>query len=117
MSNKCFHLSTCSTCKRIISGIKLPADTQFIDIKQENISAEDLDFVAAKLGSYEAAFNKRAQKLKTIQLEKDSIKDADYRSLILNEYTFLKRPVFILKDEVFAGNSPSEIERLKSFIG
>ena len=116
MTNKCYYLSTCSTCKRILSQIKLPEETKLIDIKQANITAEDLDFAAKKLGTYETVFNKRAQKYKALITDKNTIEDYAYRSLILEEYTFLKRPLFILDDQVFAGNSPTEIERLQNHL-
>jgi arsenate reductase len=64
--------------------------------------------------SYEALFNKRAKKYKEMGLKNELINEKEYRQFILDEYTFLKRPVFILKDEIFIGNSKKEIERLKT---
>lgn len=42
------------------------------------------------------------------------INENDYRQLILDEYTFLKRPVFVIHEQIFIGNSKKEIERLKT---
>ena len=67
--------------------------------------------------SYEALFNKRAKKYKAMDLKGEAISEQDYRQFILDEYTFLKRPVFIVDDEIFVGNSKKEIERLKEKIG
>ena len=67
--------------------------------------------------SYEALFNKRAKLYKAMDLKNQTISEADYRYYILDEYTFLKRPVFIIDDEIFIGNSKKEIERLKDRIG
>ena len=36
----------------------------------------------------------------------------DYRKLIQEEYTFLKRPVFIVDNQIFIGNSKKVIEAL-----
>jgi arsenate reductase len=87
-----------------------------IDIKQRNITADDLDSLAGQLGSYEALFNKRAQKFKALSNGTIELTDKDYRAHILDEYTFLKRPVFIFDDAIFVGNSPSEIEKLKNYL-
>ncbi len=52
-----------------------------------------------------------------MDLKSQTISETDYRQYILDEYTFLKRPVFIVDDEIFIGNSKKEIERLKERIG
>ena len=67
--------------------------------------------------SYEALFNKRAKKYKAMGLKNEMIKEDDYRQLILEEYTFLKRPVFLVENDIFIGNSKKEIDRLKEKIG
>ncbi|MDG2357057.1 MAG: arsenate reductase, partial [Polaribacter sp.] len=50
-------------------------------------------------------------------LKNQTLSEADYRQFILNEYTFLKRPVFIIDDDIFIGNSRNGVEELKSKIG
>lgn len=67
--------------------------------------------------SYEALFNKRAKLYKAMDLKDQTISEADYRQYILDEYTFLKRPVFIVDNEIFIGNSKKEIERLMEKVG
>lgn len=64
--------------------------------------------------SYEALFNKRAKKYKEMGLKNELIIEKEYRQFILEEYTFLKRPVFIFDQQIFIGNSKKEIERLKT---
>jgi len=67
-------------------------------------------------GSYEVLFNKRAKLYKKMDLKNQLLSEADYRQFILDEYTFLKRPVFIIDDEIFIGNSKKVIEELKAKI-
>jgi arsenate reductase len=67
--------------------------------------------------SYEALFNKRAKKYKSMGLKNEVITEDDYRQFILEEYTFLKRPVFLVENDIFIGNSKKEIDRLKEKIG
>ena len=60
-------------------------------------------------GSYEALFSKRAQLYKERGLKNQVLTEKDYKALILEHYTFLSRPVFIIKNEIFIGNSQATI--------
>lgn len=95
-----YYLSTCDKCKRILSNISRESKYEYFDIKSNPISPEVLDHLANVVGSYEALFNKRAIKFKDKNLRLSIQSDIDYRNLILSEYTFLKRPIFINNDEV-----------------
>lgn len=81
-----------------------------VDIKAEGISALDLDQMKAHAGSYEALFSRRAMKFRSMGLADQSLTEADYRRLILEEYTFLKRPVFLFDDTVCAGSAKASVE-------
>lgn len=113
---KIFYLATCDTCLRILSEWKPPASFEIQNIKEKNISAAELDFAAKKLGSYEALFSRRALKFKSMGLATKKLTEKDYRKLILEEYTFLKRPVLINGQEVFAGNPKSVVLAAKESI-
>ena len=56
-------------------------------------------------GSYEALFSKRAQLYRQRGLNEQTLSEDDYKKLILEHYTFLKRPVMIVEDTIFVGNS------------
>ncbi len=113
---KVYHLGTCSTCQRILKSLQLDG---FIlqDIKTEPVTGGQLDEMRSKAGSYEALFNRRAMKYRALGLHEKELKEEDYRDLILNEYTFLKRPVILIEDDLFVGNSKKTVaavsERLK----
>lgn len=68
---------------------------ELIDLKKELIDEISLDFLFSKTNSYEKLFNKRAQKYKSEIIKNNIKKDLDFRKLILDEYTFLKRPILI----------------------
>lgn len=104
-----FYLSTCDTCKRILNswntnGIELQ------DIKTEPMTADQVDHIIGLSGSAEALFSKRARKYKELGLKDQDLSDAEVRELIINEYTFLKRPVLVLGDKIFVGNSKKVVE-------
>lgn len=98
-----YYLSTCDTCRRLMKEFGSLNEFELIDIKVNNIDAITLDFLKEKTGSYEALFSKRAIKYKTLGLKEKSITDQDFRQLILDEYTFLKRPVLIDGEYVLIG--------------
>lgn len=102
---KIYHLSTCDTCKRILQEINPDSDVQLQDIKTEAITESQLEAMHNLTGSYEALFSKRAQLYRQRNLKEQTLSEEDYKNLILEHYTFLKRPVMIVNDAIFVGNS------------
>jgi len=113
MKNKIFHLSTCSTCQRIIKELGIDDNFDQQNIKADNINEADLDAIAKQIGSYEALFSKRAMKYKAMGLKEKNLSEMDYKQLMLDEYTFLKRPFILIDGEVFIGNAKKTIEAAK----
>jgi arsenate reductase (glutaredoxin) len=102
---KIYYLSTCSTCKQILSSTKaLTKDFLLQDIKTQKISAEQLKEMKKMAGSYEALFSRRAQKYTERGLKNKKLTEDDYCRLILDEYSFLKRPVAIVQNKIFVGS-------------
>jgi arsenate reductase len=98
-----YHLSTCDNCRKLIKATNPSADFELVDIKTNSIDAQTLDFLKEKVGSYEAIFSKRAIKYKSLGLKDKNLSEADFRKLILEEYTFLKRPVLNYGDKIVVG--------------
>ena len=111
---KVYHLGNCTTCQAIIkeTGIdKKGFDMQ--EIKTEKVTASQLDEMKKMAGSYEALFSRRAIKYKEMGLKDKDLTEKDYRKLILEEYTFLKRPVVIINNKIFIGSEKKNVEALK----
>ncbi|HSP11117.1 MAG TPA: ArsC/Spx/MgsR family protein [Salegentibacter sp.] len=113
---KIYHLSTCDTNKRILKELDPPASFILQDIKNEEITEEQIDEMQELAGSYEALFSKRARLFREKELHLENLTDDRYRNLILEHYTFLKRPVIINNDEIFIGNSKKTVEAAKKSI-
>ena len=86
------------------------------DIKFEKITPAQLDEMKKMTGSYEALFSRRALKYKELKLKDKKLEEKDYRNYILEEYTFLKRPVAIIKDKIFVGSEKKTVEALKKAV-
>jgi len=88
-----------------MNELKMGDDFVKQDIKTERITEDQLDEMKALAGSYESLFSRTAQKYKAWGLKEKSLSEADYRKYILEEYTFLKRPVIMIDGQIFIGNS------------
>lgn len=106
---KIYHLATCTTCQRILKGIPKLKRFELQDIKTEAITSKQLDEMKKLAGSYEALFSRVALKYRAMGLNKVALTEKDYRRLILEEYTFLKRPVMIIGKEIFIGNGKNVV--------
>ena len=98
-------MANCTTCQAIIKATQIDKkgfDMQ--DIKFEKITPAQLDEMKKMTGSYEALFSRRALKYKELKLKDKKLEEKDYRNYILEEYTFLKRPVIIIDKKIFIGN-------------
>jgi arsenate reductase len=109
---KIYYLSTCSTCSRIIKELALDDSFEFQDIKSNKITPEQLVEMKNLSGSYESLFSRKAMKYRGMGLHEKSLSEKDYKNLILEEYTFLKRPVFLIEDKIYIGNSKKSIQEV-----
>jgi len=101
---KIYYLKTCDTCRRILKEMD---STKYVlqEIKTEPINVQQLDELYSLTKSYEVLFSRRAKKYTQMGLKTQNLTEKDYKQLILDEYTFLKRPVIVNVKEIFIGNS------------
>lgn len=111
-----YYLSTCDTCRRILSEVNLAEEIELRDIKSKPLAAEDIDAMYRLSKSYESLFSKRARFYKERNLKKKDLDESDFRNLLLEHYTFLKRPVLIYEDHIFIGNSGKNVSEMKNFL-
>ena len=113
-----YHLPNCGTCQRIIRDLKL-AERGFSlrDIKGQPVQPGELEEMRTLSGSYASLFSKRAIKYKTMGLKDRVLTEDEIRGLILEDYTFLKRPVVIIDGELFAGSEQNTLDLLAARLG
>ncbi|HPW97075.1 MAG TPA: ArsC/Spx/MgsR family protein [Flavobacterium sp.] len=109
MTNKIYYLATCSTCRKIIKSLPNSDKLIFIDIRENPIKEKDLEELYQLSGSYESLFSKKAQLYKAMDLKNKNLTEQDYKKYLLEHYTFLSRPVFIIDDKIFIGNGQKNI--------
>lgn len=111
--NHVFYLSTCDTCSRILKEVDAPDDLEKQDVKTKPLSEMQVEQLKEKAGSYEALFSKRARLYRERNLKDQKLSEEDYKELLLEQYTFLKRPVFLIENNVFIGNSKKTLAAVK----
>jgi arsenate reductase len=67
--------------------------------------------------NYESIFNKRAKLFSEKNLKDVALTELEYKNFILENYTFLKRPVIITGEKIFIGNSKKNVLELKKHLG
>ncbi len=109
MTNKIYYLASCDTCRKIIKSLPKNANLEYHDIRQNPITDIELEEMFTLSKSYEALFSKKAQLYKSMDLKNKALSESDYKKYILEHYTFLSRPVFIINDAIYIGNSQKNI--------
>lgn len=113
---KFYYLDTCSTCKRILKELNPGEDVQLREIKSAPLTPREVDELAGKAGSYEAIFSKRARKYRELNLNEKTLIESDFRHYLLEDYTFLKRPVLVTNHKAIAGNSAKATAEMQKLI-
>ena len=115
---KIYYLENCTTSQAIIKETAIDKKGfEMQDIKTQKITAAQLDEMKKMAGSYEALFSRRALKYKEMGLKDQVLTEKDYRRLILEEYTFLRRPVVLVGNKLFVGSDAKTVDSLKKEIG
>ncbi len=110
--NKIYFLKTCSTSKRILKDLPI-ADFEIKDIKENPLTLQELEEMKALSGSYESLFSRRAKKYHQMKLKNEILAEKDYKRLLLDEYTFLKRPVVLMENHIYIGSSKKNVTALQ----
>ncbi|MGE8432662.1 arsenate reductase family protein [Chryseobacterium joostei] len=113
---KVFYLNTCDTCRKILAQFDL-TDWELHEIKKQPITKEELEEMHKMTKSYDALFSRKSTQIKLRGLDVKSLTEKDFKELLLDHYTFLKRPVFLTDKEIFVGNDKKNIEALREFFG
>lgn len=102
---KIYYLKTCSTCQRIMKEWNVDDSFELQNIKVDRMTGEQVDQMIEMAGSAAALFSKRSMKYRAMGLHERELSESEMRQFIIDEYTFLSRPVLILGDSIFVGNS------------
>lgn len=111
---KVFYLKTCGTCTKILKKFDL-SDWELRELKTSPLTQNELAEMYQRTNSYEALFSRRSTQIKLREIDVNSLEEEDFKTLLLDHYSFLKRPVFLTDDQIFIGNEKKNIENLEQF--
>ena len=114
--DKIYYLASCDTCRKIIKSLPKGILLEFHDIKQNPITIQELEELKTLSGSYEVLFSKKAQLYKSMDLKNKSLTEDDFKKYLLEHYTFLSRPFFIINNKIYIGNTQQNmLQVMKAF--
>ncbi|MGB0260323.1 MAG: arsenate reductase family protein [Flavobacteriaceae bacterium] len=114
--NTYIYLSTCNTCMRILKELDLPEETQLQDVKQQPISASQLQELYDITQSYEALINKRSKVYAALKKEGTVFDEALFKKLLLTAYSCLKRPVLFWNGQYYIGNAKNTVAMMQQAV-
>ncbi len=110
-----YWLPHCSTCVKAEQHLKEKGAVikKQINVKEEQVSEKELKALCEQMGGVDKLFSKRAMKYRAWGLHEKELSDADMLKYMQEEYTFIKRPVIVTKDQqVLAGFSAKQYDAL-----
>ena len=107
---KIFHLESCKTCQKILAELQPLDNVEIREIKSKGVTPVELEEMRKLTDSYESLFSRRAMLFRQRGLNNQELSEDDFKSLILEHYTFLKRPVVIVNNQIFIGNAKKQVE-------
>lgn len=111
-----FYLKTCSTCTKILKDLNPDKSWTRREIKSEPLTDNEIDHMREKAGSYEALFSKKSSQIRLQGLEVKTLKEDDFKRMLGEHYTFLKRPVFLTDNAIFIGSDKKTLENLRDYL-
>lgn len=114
--NKIYYLKTCSTCGKILKQLPNLDKFELQDIKPNPLTETQLGVLYKMSGSYEALFSRNATLYKERGLKDKPLTEDDYKALILEHYTFLKRPIIVAGDHIFIGNKANTVQEAIEYL-
>lgn len=113
--NTFFYLASCSTCAKIMNAIEVEKyKINLREIKSSSITEDELNTMIELAGSAESLFSRVAMKYRAWGLNEKKLTEKDYKKYILEEYTFLKRPVLVYKNKIYIGNTKANVEAMQN---
>jgi len=108
-----YWLPHCSTCQKAAAyleseGIEVK---KFHDLKTNPLNRESIEKLSKLVGGANELFSRRAIKYREMKLNERDISETEMLDLMADEYTFIKRPVFVCGSRAVAGFSAKAYDK------
>lgn len=107
-----YGLPHCTTCQKAVAfleeaGVEIGL---FHDLKADMLSRKDVEGLVEMVGGAETLFSKRAMKYRSMKLNERTLTEKEMTDLMVDEYTFIKRPVITDGKMAIAGFAKKRVE-------
>jgi arsenate reductase len=111
---KLYGLPHCSTCQKAVAYLEeLGVETEsFHDVKDNQLSKSEVQKLVKLVGGADKLFSKRAMKYRSMGLNEMELSSAELLNYMVEEYTFIRRPVLVYGDTALAGFSKKKYDEL-----
>lgn len=111
---KLYGLPHCSTCQKAVAhlesvGVEVES---FHDVKENRLSKKEVEKLVKLVGGEDKLFSKRAMKYRSMGLNEMDLSNEDLLNYMVEEYTFIRRPVLVYGDIALAGFSKKKYDEL-----
>ncbi len=109
-----YGLPYCTTCQRAMQYLQERGVTvqSFRDVKTQPLTRGEVEDLARKVGGADRLFSRRAMKYRQMGLHEQQLSEDDLLRLMMEEYTFVTRPVIVRGDRATAGFSAKRVDEL-----
>lgn len=100
-----FWLPHCTTCQKAVKYLEQKGCViaKFRDIKHDPLSRSDVKRLTKLVGGADELFSRRARKYREMNLSDRELSPDEMIQLMVDEYTFIKRPVLVCDGQATAG--------------
>lgn len=111
---KLFGLPHCSTCQKAVAYLEdLGVEVEnFHDVKEDQLPKKEIEKLVKLVGGAEKLFSKRAMKYRSMGLNEMDLSENDLLKHMVDEYTFIRRPVLVYGDQALAGFSKKKYDEM-----
>ncbi|NNE98701.1 MAG: Spx/MgsR family RNA polymerase-binding regulatory protein [Pyrinomonadaceae bacterium] len=109
-----YGLPHCSTCQKAVAYLeeKGVGIEKFHDIKENRLSRKEVKKLVNLVGGVDKLFSKRAMKYRSMGLNNMDLSEKDLLDYMIEEYTFIRRPVLVFGEKALAGFSKKKYDEL-----
>lgn len=98
-------LPHCTTCQKAVQYLEKKgyAVAEFRDVKSDPLDRKEVERLSELVGGADELFSRRARKYREMNLSERELSSDEMIQLMVEEYTFIKRPVLVSDGRAVAG--------------
>ena len=107
-----YWLPHCTTCQKAVQYLEKKGYSiaKFRDVKSHPLDCKEVERLTELVGGAGELFSRRAIKYRAMNLSERELSSDDMIQLMVDEYTFIKRPVLVSAGRAVAGFTPKSYD-------